>query len=48
MYGDVTTEPKPFFSRCARHSSVVLNVLTTLHLIARAEAAFSFGFARMS
>jgi len=48
MYGDVTTEPKPFFSRCARHSSVVLNALTKLHLMVEAEAAFSFGFARMS
>jgi len=48
MCGDVTTEPKPFFSRCARHSSVVLNAVTKLHLMVEAEAAFNVGVARMS
>src|ERR1700722_210780 len=48
VWGDVTIEMNPFFSRCAKQLSVSLNFLTKLHLIAEAERAFNFGRLRIS
>lgn len=46
--GDVTIETKPFRSKCAKHSSVLSNLFTKVHLIADTDSFDSFGSLRSS
>ncbi len=47
-WGDVTIETKWFFSKCARHSSVLPKRFTNVHLTAETDSFESFGSVRNS